>query len=234
MPATVVLVHGAWHGAWCWERVTALLEARRIPWIALDLPTCDDKSASPATLHDDAAVLRTALDAIDGPTVVCGHSYGGFVISEGAAGHPGVRQLVYLAAFMPDEGETVVALTTSVPDSPVLAVLRPQPDGRTALDVALAADVFFNDCDEASRAWAIAHLRAMWLGTPEPAAAFAWKTIPSVFVVTGRDRTILPELQRRMSLRATRVVEWDTSHSPFFSQPTLVADLLEALARAAA
>src|ERR1700683_5271907 len=107
MAATVVLVHGAWHGAWCWDQVVGPLEARGIPVVALDLP---GHGASPEPLGDlatDAAALRAALDRVD-TAVVCGHSYGGAVISDGAE-HPAVRHLVYLAAILLDVGESCSA-----------------------------------------------------------------------------------------------------------------------------
>lgn len=230
MSATVLLVHGAWHGSWCWEKVTPLLDAKGIAWRSVDLPTCDEHRAAPATLHDDAAVVRTALDAIDGPALVCGHSYGGFVITEAAADHPAVRRLVYLAAYMPDDGETLLSLTASEPGAAILGALRGRDDGRTVVDPAQLSDIFFNDCEPAAAAWAIANVSAMFTPAGEPVAAVAWKAIPSVYVVASRDNAIPPALQRRMSAHASRVVEWDTGHSPFISQPQLVADLLAALA----
>lgn len=230
MTATVLLVHGAWHGAWCWERVTPLLDAKRIPWRAVGLPTCDEKRSTPATLHDDAATVRAALDAIDGPVVVCGHSYGGFVITEGAAGHPAVRRLVYLAAYMPDERETLISLTASEPSATILGALKPRPDGRTFVDPDQLTDIFFNDCEPAAAAWAVANVSAMFTPANDLPTAFAWRDTPSVYIVTSRDNAVPPALQRRMSAHASRVLEWDTSHSPFISQPHLVADLLASLA----
>ena len=112
MPATIVLVHGAWHGAWCWDRVVEGLAARGVDVVAVDLPGHGASRQPLGDLHGDAAVVGRALDALDGPAVVCGHSYGGAVISEGAAGHPNVRHLVYLAALMPDAGESC---STSIP-----------------------------------------------------------------------------------------------------------------------
>ena len=79
MSRTVVLVHGAWHGAWCWEQVLPLLDAAAVPVVAVDLPSV---SYADATLHDDADYVRGALDSIDGEVVLVGHSYGGAVISE--------------------------------------------------------------------------------------------------------------------------------------------------------
>jgi pimeloyl-ACP methyl ester carboxylesterase len=229
--APVVLVHGAWHGPWCWDRVTPLLRERGIDAIAIDLPSMD-VNAGHVTVHDDAKTLRKALDALDRPAVVVGHSYGGGVITEGAADHPMVKRLVYLAAFLPEVGESLNDLFSLVPNPHILGFIKPTDDGRTAPDPAMAGAVFYNDCDEATVAWATQQLRSMNMDGASPATAAAWHALPSTYVVCTQDRIILPELQRRMAERTNETVELDTSHSPFASRPELVADLLERLARA--
>ena len=229
-PAPVVLVHGAWHGPWCWDRVTPLLHDRGIKTIALDLPTMDTGAGYVTTVHDDAKTLRAALDAIDRPAVVVGHSYGGTVITEGAADHPMAKRLVYLAAFMPDAGQSVNGLT-SIEPNPAFAGALQFANGRAALVPQRVGALLYNDCSDEVVAWAIPQLRSMQVDFGEAAAAAAWRDIPSTYIVCTQDRTIPPELQRRMALNATEVIEWDTSHSPFASQPALVAELLERLAR---
>jgi len=104
-PATVVLVHGAWHGAWCWERVVARLTAAGVPTIAIDLPGHGADDGPLGDLHVDAARVRQALGTAAGPVVLVGHSYGGAVITE-AGDYPAVSELVYLAALTLDTGET--------------------------------------------------------------------------------------------------------------------------------
>jgi pimeloyl-ACP methyl ester carboxylesterase len=239
MPATVVLVHGAWHGAWCWDLVVDGLRARGVDAIAVDLPGHGESDEPLGDLHGDAAALRRALDAVDGPAVVCGHSYGGAVLSEGAAGHPAVRHLVYLAALMLDTGESV---TRSVPDPPggapeppseVGAAMRFAEDGTTVtIDPDAARPIFYADCADADVDRAIARLG------PQPTASFnqavphaAWRDVPSTYVVCAEDRAIPVWLQHEFAARASNSVVWPTSHSPFFSRPELVVDLLAELAR---
>src|SRR4030088_1094188 len=105
MKRTVVLVHGAWHGAWCFDRVMPLLEQVGIPAVAGDLPGHGQDPGPLTDLHGDAKRVREVLDGIDGDVVLLGHSYGGAVITE-AGVHPAVTHLVYLCAVVPDAEES--------------------------------------------------------------------------------------------------------------------------------
>ncbi|HXY90996.1 MAG TPA: alpha/beta hydrolase [Acidimicrobiia bacterium] len=238
MPATVVLVHGAWHGAWCWDRVLEGLEARGIRAEAIDLPG-HGRSAEPlGDLYGDAAALRRTLDGLDGPVVVCGHSYGGAVVSEGAAAHPAVRHVVYLAALMLDVGESA---SHSVPEPPggapggaseVGPAMRVSDDGRTVtVDHGAARRVFYADCSDGDVDRALAHLDAHpTVAFEQPATAAAWRGVPSTYVVCSEDRAIAVWIQQTFAQRATDSVVWATSHSPFLSRPDLLVDLLADLA----
>ena len=223
-PSTVVLVHGAWHGSWVWERVVPLLEARGVSVRTVDLPSVGAAPGVAADLAGDAAVVTALLDSIDGPKLLCGHSYGGMVISVAAAGRSDVLRLVYLCAFMPDAAESLVQLTGSKP-APWIQLLD---GGFTLPDPAQAADVFYADCDEETAREAVARIRPMaGAGFGQPVAAPAWHGIPSTYVVCTEDRAIPPELQRDVfGPRADEVIELEASHSPFSSQPAAVADLL--------
>ena len=223
-PSTVVLVHGAWHGSWVWERVVPLLEARGLSVRTVDLPSVGAAPGAEADLAGDAAVVSAVLDSVDGPALLCGHSYGGMVISVAASGRSDVSRLVYLCAFMPDAGESLVALTGGEP-APWIQLL----DGRLTLpDPAQSADVFYADCDEETAREAVARIKPM-AGAPfgQPVARPAWHGIPSTYVVCTLDRAIPPELQRDVfAPRADEVIELEASHSPFSSQPGAVAALL--------
>src|SRR3954447_5826138 len=105
MTATIVLVHGAWHGAWCWERLTPLLDGAGVPSVAVDLPGHGADPGPFTDMHGDADRVRDVLDGIDGDVVLVGHSYGGIVITD-IGTHPNVRHLVYVAAFAIDADET--------------------------------------------------------------------------------------------------------------------------------
>jgi pimeloyl-ACP methyl ester carboxylesterase len=237
MTATVVLVHGAFHGGWCWARVMPGLAAHGVDATAVDLPGhAEGTTEPPADLHTDAAHVRAVLDAVDGPIVLVGHSYGGAVITEAAAGHPSVQRLVYLSAVMPAEGETIGATPPDVvidePPPAIVELMVPSDDGTT---VTIAPHgvraTFYHDCSDDDVDFATARLSPQSTASlAQTVEGAAWRDIPSTYVVCTDDRTVSPVMQRAYATRATEIVDMPTSHSPFFSQPELVVDLLVSLA----
>jgi pimeloyl-ACP methyl ester carboxylesterase len=240
----VVLVHGAWHGAWCWQPVVDGLRAQDVVVDAIDLPGHGDDTQPLTDLHGDAARVTAALDALatveTGPVVLVGHSYGGAVITQ-AGLHASIAHLVYVAAFMLDEGESLLA---SAADDPRAAAIdhTGRPDAAAALDFADdgtstvtldgAKDLFYNDCPPEVAARATARL------TPQPMTnlgqsptTVAWRDLPSTYAVCTLDNAVHPDLQRILADRATHQVEWASDHSPFLSQPAVVVELLANLAR---
>jgi pimeloyl-ACP methyl ester carboxylesterase len=222
---TVVLVHGAFHDAWCWEQVRSALDERGVANLAPDLPL--------GGLDVDADTVRAVLDAVDGPVVLCGHSDGGMVISQAASGRDDVDRLVYLCAV---QVETDDELAADMRPTLLMEHLVHGDDGALSVDLEHAAECFYHDVDPALAATAVARLRPMPAGIGGTSGAGAdvrppaWQSIPSTYVVCTDDRTLHPDSQRSMARHADDVVSWDTSHSPMLSQPELVADLLAALA----
>ncbi|MFN0028539.1 MAG: alpha/beta fold hydrolase [Acidimicrobiales bacterium] len=224
----VVLVHGGWHGPWCWERITPALERAGVPWVAVDLPSCRDAHRG-CDLIDDAAEVNAVLDGLDGvePAVVLGHSRGGMVLSE-IGRHPRVGHLVYLGALLLELGEKSADV---LGDTRLRANIEPLADGATMPGMALAPDIYYNDCTGEDIAWALSNLRPQVLGGRGPSATGdAWRSTPSTYVVCARDRAFHPDGQRLVAARAGAVLEWDTGHSPFISRPDLVSTLLIGLA----
>jgi pimeloyl-ACP methyl ester carboxylesterase len=240
--SNVVLVHGAWHGAWCWERVLPGLTEQGLTVTALDLPGHGEDREPLTDLHGDAARVTEALDRLDDPAVLVGHSYGGAVVTE-AGDHPVVTSLVFIAAFALDAGESCVA--AAIQESEAAGIDwegRPNlgqgfivaEDNTVTLDRQVAARCLYNDCDEEVTAWALDRLGPHPLGNlqQEP-ATIAWNSKPSTYVVCADDFGVHPDLQRVLAKRCATTVEWPTGHSPFLSDPRRVIGLLaeEAAAR---
>jgi pimeloyl-ACP methyl ester carboxylesterase len=223
----IVLVHGGFVDGSGWEGVHNLLSGKGYNVVVVQNPTL--------SLADDVAVTRRALDALDGPAILVGHSYGGVVISE-AGNHPNVAGLAYIAAFAPDAGESVSSLIANPPPgAPVPPILPPQ-DGFLFLDRAKFAEAFAADVAPAKAAF-MADSQVPW-GVEALAGAVtgpAWKTKPSWYLVAADDRMIPPPAQRFMADRAgAEVVETAGSHAFYVSKPETVAAIIEQAALNAA
>ncbi len=215
----VVLVHGAWHGAWCWDKVVAELDHRQIANIAVELPL--------SGFEDDVAAARAVIAAAGPGTVVCGHSYGGMVISAAAYGATNVSRLIYLAALMTEQGEDLADLL-GADSSGLMDALIFDEKGYMTVEPSRIHQIFYADSspEEAGRCAAL--LR------PMPVAAIsahaeppAWLAIPSTYVICSNDQAIPPPSQRRMAVRATSTVEWPCDHSPFLTRPGAIATLMQ-------
>lgn len=227
---TVVLEHGAWADSSSWNGVIDRLTRDGYQVIAAPNPL---RGIAP-----DAATLRGLLASVAGPVVLVGHSYGGAVITEAAVGDPEVRALVYVAAYAPDAGESIGALSERpvphpAPPLPVVPVPTTEPDGSTTVEIyldrtkfraAFAADV---SPSVATRLAATQRpIDASALGDEVTQAA--WRTIPSWYLVAEQDQAISPDLERFMAARAgSHVVEIDSSHAVPVSHPAAVSDLIE-------
>jgi pimeloyl-ACP methyl ester carboxylesterase len=237
MSTSVVLVHGAWHGSWCFDRVMPLLEAAGVPAIAIDLPGHGHDPGPFTDLHGDAARVMETLDRLNGDVVLLGHSYGGAVITE-AGVHPAVTHLVYLCALALTEDETAAAAGgadvtgLSYEGRPNAADgLIFHPDGTSTLTAPTAAACLYNDCDPDTVAWCVSQLGPQPMeNLNQTPAAVAWKERPSTYIVCSEDLIIHPGLQASLATRCTHSHTWPTGHSPFVSNPQLLASLLVELA----
>jgi pimeloyl-ACP methyl ester carboxylesterase len=177
-------------------------------------------------LADDVAATKRVLDQQDGPVVLVGHSYGGSVISIAGA-DPKVSQLVYVAAFQPDVGETAGQLISKF--SPPNDAVQPAGEGYLRLDPAKFASAFAADVPTAVAGFmAASEFPIAAASFSAPTSAAAWRTKPSYAILTTQDRAVNPDLQRWMYERSgAKVTSVDASHAVYISQPKVVARVIE-------
>jgi len=216
---TVVLVHGGFVDGAGWEGVYNILTKDGYNVSVVQNPT--------TSLADDVAATRLAIAQAQGPVVLVGHSYGGVVVTETGT-DPKVAGLVYIAAFAPDEGESVESLIANPPPGAPVPPILPPMDGYLFLDKAKFRASFAADVSEPKAAfladsqvpWAVAALSG---AVSKP----AWRTKPSWYLVATEDKMIPPPAQRQMSTRAgSTVVEAAGSHAIYISKPEAVAALI--------
>jgi len=216
----VVLVHGGFVDGSGWQGVYDALTADGYRVAIVQNPTL--------TLEGDAAATRLVIDALDGPVVLVGHSYGGAVITE-AGNHEKVTSLAYIAAFAPDKGESVNTLIAGFPaDGPQPPILPPR-DGFLFLERDKFHASFAGDLPAGQAAF-MADSQVPWgvnaLGGTISEAA--WRIKPSWYLLTTEDRMIPPPAQRAMAERTgATVTEVPASHSVYVSQPEAVASLIK-------
>jgi pimeloyl-ACP methyl ester carboxylesterase len=218
----IVIVHGALADGSGWRKVYDLLTARAYKVTIVQQPM--------TSLQDDVQATRRVLDLQDGPSILVGHSYGGMVITE-AGNASNVAGLVYVAAFQPDAGETLLELAAKVPAA--TKGISATPDEFLYLDPAVYANDFAADLPRAD-----AEFMARSQVFPAKASfdtrikEAAWRSKKSWALVATDDRAIHPDLMRLMARRASsKAVEVKASHAVFMSQPKAVADLIEDAAR---
>ena len=231
MTATIVLVPGAWSGAWIYEPLSRELDQRGLAHRALDLVTVGEGSAG-RDVRDDAAHVRAIVDEIGGPVVLVGNSYGGAVISGASAGSASVSRLVYLAAMMPKAGEPLLEHLAGATAPEFDSGITLRDDGLLLMDGEIELRTAFQQASPEMHDLVRAHFGVpMSFGADPTAAALpevGWPTIPSTYVVCSEDHSILPEAQRGWAKeRATEIVELASDHCPQISHPDLIADLLE-------
>jgi len=231
-----VLVHGAWNGAWVWSDVAEQLEARGASVSTVDLLAHGDDMTplTEVSLAKNAEQVRAAVEAAKSPVILVGHSFGGAVISQAAEARPkNLDRLIYLAAFIPANGESVLDLVQTDVDSALGPVLQVDAEkGIARVPMANLNDIFCHDCAQPELDLLDSKYRDEPLG---PAAEKLTLTseglgsVPKSYIYTSLDRVISPSLQQRMTARVTltRTATLKTSHSPFLSTP---ADVVATLA----
>ena len=219
----VVLVHGAFADGSGWEPIALALKKDGYKVSVVQHPE--------TSYADDQKYTKAAIDAMDGPVVLVGHSYGGSVITE-AGNHPKVAALVYIAAFALDEGESCATIETAVPQAS--KAFKPDGNGNWWIDQEHFAADFAADVPP-EKAWfmAISQVPISTEAFTHKVTKPAWKTKPTWSMVAAQDRSINPEQERMMAKRArAKTVEVNSSHVAYMSHPKETVKLIEEAATA--
>lgn len=215
----IVLVHGAFADGSSWSKVVAQLQAKAYNVIAVQNPL--------TSLKDDVAAARRVIAQMDGPVLLVAHSYGGMVISE-AGKDPKVAGLLYVAALVPEEGQSANDVNAAMPTTGVEKEFRVSPDGFVFLSMKAVNEHFVPDASPEEK--------KLTYATQVPLAASAgeekvnnpaWKTKPSWFIVAAQDGVISPDLERfKAKLIKATTIELESGHVPMISQPNKVTDFI--------
>ena len=220
----VVLVHGAFADGSGWEAVANILKNDGYKVSVAQPPE--------TSYAEDQKYTKAAIDAMDGPVVLVGHSYGGSIITE-AGNHPNVAALVYIAAFALDEGESCASIEQAVPQAS--KAFKPDSNGNWWIDQEHFAADFAADIPP-EKAWfmAISQVPISTDSFTHKVRNPAWKTKPTWYMVATADRSINPSQERMMAKRArAKTVEVNASHVAYMSYPKETAKLIEEAATSA-
>ena len=217
-PPRLLLVHGAFHGAWCWSRLRPELERLGISHETVDLPF--------TSTDEDVAAVRRVIDGSDERVTVLGHSFGGAVISAAAVqdGTPygAATSLIFLTAFM-----TAPEQRVDFSGAPGMADIQ-IGEVTASVDPETAPSAFYHRCSPEDANWATAYLRTMptsvLIAPPPPLPA--WQILPSAYIVCTDDRILSVSAQEQMAENADTTVRIDSDHSPFLSCPRTLAEVL--------
>lgn len=222
---TIVLVHGAFADGASWNKVIPLLEAKGYTVVAVHDPL--------SSLADDVAQTTRAIDQQPGDVILVGHSYGGYVISD-AGNDPKVKALVYVAAFVPDAGETITDMGKGQPVPPWQPTLQVDKGGFATLPTDSVLKYFAPDLPVAEGRLVAATqgpISTTVFGAKLKSGSPAWKTKPSWYVRAESDQMIDPAGQAAMAKRANATVtSIKSSHVAMLSHPADVAKVILAAA----
>jgi len=212
---SIMLIHGAWHGSWCWDFVEKGLINEGVETHSINLPFTG--------VEDDIASVSNAIDEIDNQVILLGHSYGGIVISGAAEAKRNVDQLIYLSAILLKAGESMQLsgskIQIDVDENLISSVKK-----------SAAIQAFYADVDPNLAEASIELLRPFPIVAGSKGIGEAWREKHSTYIICREDEAIPPELQYDMAKKADKIIEWECGHSPFLSKPNLVIDFLLDLA----
>ena len=229
-----LLIHGAWHGGWCWHKVVPLLQAQGHSVIAPDLPGHGEDKTPTTTVTIESYVNRVCEIGTSQtePVILLGHSMGGAVITQAAENCPdAIFALIYMCAFLPRNGESLMTWAQQDPQSLVNSNLVPMGEGVFGLKPEAIHDAFYVQCSQEGEEFARSHLvlqAAEPFGVPMATTDQRWGSIPRFYIECLRDRALTLGTQRAMQQQSPcrETFAIDTDHSPFFSTPEQLVDIL--------
>jgi pimeloyl-ACP methyl ester carboxylesterase len=214
----IVLVHGLWADGSSWSKVIPILENAGHRIIAVQLPL--------HSLADDVATVKRAIDLVGGPTILVGHSYGGFVITNAGYDNQNVTGLVYVSAFAPDEGESTATFVDVATLPPGLLVF--DSGGFAYLNPEMFHEAFIQDANATeAETLAVVQKPAHQSIFVEKSGPPAWKQLPTWFEVSESDHIIPPDVQRNFTERMNATtISLNSSHASLVSHPEEIAELI--------
>jgi len=225
MVKNIVLVHGAFADGSSWNKVIRLLQAKDYNVTAVQQPL--------TSLEEDVAITRHVLSLQQGSTILVGHSYGGVIITM-AGNAPNVTGLVYIAAYAPDEGETIAELKSRAAPAAGAAHVHPDDQGYLWIEREAFPEYFAGDV-EPEEARVMAAVQMPWKVSGSKMSSPAWRSRPSWYQISEQDKMINPELQHFMAKRiGATIVSLAASHASAVSHPRDIAALIETAAGSAA
>jgi len=233
--STFLLIHGAWHGGWCWRKVVPLLEAKGHKGLAADLPGHGDDRTPTAsvTLKSYADRICGIASAQTEPVILVGHSMGGVAITQAAENCPqNIRSLVYMCAFLPRNGDSLMTWASQDRESMVSpSTTESRSNGAVDFKLEYTREAFYGNCTDEDADFGQSRLVAQSTALFEAqvkTTADHWGRIPRFYIECTRDRAISLWLQQEMQKHSPcrRAFSIDTDHSPFLSSPKQLADIL--------
>jgi pimeloyl-ACP methyl ester carboxylesterase len=237
--ATFILVHGACHGGWCWEKVQPILESNGHKVCAPDLPGLgkDDTPPANVTLADNVEKISRLLDKMDEPVVLVGHALGGVTISQTAeARRRKIKALVYVCGLMPPSGTASRDMTAGDPEILFRRSRELSSDGLTyTFARSQLPAMFYQDVSAEDRYRAMERLRPQPISistTPVTLTEERYGSVPRWYIECTHDNAIrIPRQRAMVKTLACKVITMECGHSPFYSNPEELADHLETIAR---